>query len=315
MTPQRILVLDRTPASLHKLPSTSDKQESKAVPVSDLITHTTATISEALNWLKQGGYDAVFCRIYAPEEVSFLVRIKKVAPTIPIVALTTGNNPGLDDLARDSGADDVQFLKRMPGAGESAPAPFDFIARAKAALTVNHDLRIQGRELVARQRQLIARSRILSQEWTDQVKQAFKGFLPLVVEDNPDQVFFLKRALEKASLPCPLQIMTDGSETIAYLSGEGDFADRDRHPLPTLMILDLRLPKRSGLEVLQWVRRQPHFLRLPIFILTTSPEHFETAMALGASDYFTKPMESGGLLEVVRAMAVRWWFFQKACEP
>jgi len=283
---QRVLILDHD-AGLR------DRRSS------DLITDTAATISQALDRLATEGYDAVLCRVDKPEEVSFLLRIKKVVPAVPLVALTPGGNPALDDLARDSGADEVQARSSL-GAAE-------VISRSR-------ELRVQGRELVAQRRQLIARRRILSKEWINQVREVFKGFLPLVVEDNPDQVVFLKRAFEKAFLPCPLPVMRDGLEAIHYLQGEAGYGDRATYPLPTLAILDIKMPKKSGLDVIQWIRSRPKFARLPVFMLTASPDHYDTAMTLGANDYYTKPMESGGLREILRTIAVRWWFFQQAFE-
>src|SRR5437868_10321315 len=128
---------------------------------SDIVADTAVSITQALNQLATEGYDAVLCRVDTPEEVSFLLRIKKAAPSVPLIALTPGSSPALDDLARDSGADEVQA---KPGLGSA-----ELIARARAAVAQSKELRAEGRELVAQRRQLIARRRILSHEWTDQV--------------------------------------------------------------------------------------------------------------------------------------------------
>src|SRR5687768_14338550 len=94
----------------------------------------------------------------------------------------------------------------------------------------------------------------------------------LIVEDDPDALFLLKRSLLKAGLRAPVQVATDGEEAVSYLAGTGSFADRERHPLPCLILLDLKLPRKSGFEVLEWMRSQPRLRRIPVIIVTTSGE-------------------------------------------
>ena len=92
----------------------------------------------------------------------------------------------------------------------------------------------------------------------------------LLVDDNEDDIFFSKHALREAQITNPYQTVTDGKEAIDYLSGAGKFADRTQFPLPGLMLLDLKMPRKTGFDVLQWVREQTHLRTLPIIILTTS---------------------------------------------
>src|SRR5215467_13345807 len=97
-------------------------------------------------------------------------------------------------------------------------------------------------------------------------------FTILLVEDEPDDVMNIQRAFRKAKLANPLQVVNDGDSAVAYLNGDPPYNDRTRYPLPTLALLDLKLPRRSGLEVLAWMRKQPHLKRLPVVILTSSSE-------------------------------------------
>src|SRR5687767_1985261 len=94
----------------------------------------------------------------------------------------------------------------------------------------------------------------------------------LLVEDNPDDVFFMGRAMKAAELTNPVQVAETGEQAVAYLSGEGDYIDRAQFPLPCLILLDLKLPGKTGLEVLEWLRGQEQFENLIVLVLTTSRE-------------------------------------------
>ena len=113
----------------------------------------------------------------------------------------------------------------------------------------------------------------------------------LIAEDSEDDVFFLKRALKQAKLLHPTQVVTDGREALNYLSGQGPFADRSKHPLPRLLFLDLKLPYKHGFEVLAWMRAQASLAAIPVVILTSSSEarDVEQARELGAQSFLVKP--------------------------
>ena len=127
----------------------------------------------------------------------------------------------------------------------------------------------------------------------------------LIVEDDPDALFLLKRALIKTGLDTPVRVAMDGEEAVSYLAGQGIFADRTSHPLPCLILLDLKLPRKSGLEVLDWIRQQPRLRRIPVVIVTTSGEERDRrrALELGAREYYIKPIDSAGLLRLCRKVA------------
>jgi len=95
---------------------------------------------------------------------------------------------------------------------------------------------------------------------------------------------------------------------VAYLSGKPPYADRNRYTLPALMLLDLKLPRKSGLEVLQWVRQQDGLKRLPVVVLTSSRETADVNRAydLGANSYLVKPVAFESLLEMVKALNLYW---------
>ncbi|HYE97758.1 MAG TPA: response regulator [Planctomycetota bacterium] len=141
-------------------------------------------------------------------------------------------------------------------------------------------------------------------------------FTLLLVEDDPNDILLIQRALAKGNLVNPMRIVRDGEEAISYLSGQGDFSRRDRFPLPSLILLDLKLPRKSGLEVLEWLRNQPDLRRIPVIVLTSSRESADISRAyeLGANSYLVKPVDFDGLLEMVKAIGVYWIILNKVPE-
>lgn len=113
----------------------------------------------------------------------------------------------------------------------------------------------------------------------------------LLVEDNEDDVFLMRRALKKADINSPVQVVVDGQQALDYLAGNGQFSDRAEHPLPFVIFLDLKLPYLHGFEVLEWMRQQPTLKNLDVVILTSSPEERdrEKAAELGVKAYLVKP--------------------------
>lgn len=130
----------------------------------------------------------------------------------------------------------------------------------------------------------------------------------LLVEDSPDDVVLTRRAFRKAGLAARLAVVEDGEQAIDYLSGRRAFADRDVHPAPVLVLLDLKLPRRSGLEVLGWLREQPAMRTLPVVVLTSSKqiEDVERAYAAGANSYIEKPVAFESLLKLVDLLHGYW---------
>ena len=130
----------------------------------------------------------------------------------------------------------------------------------------------------------------------------------LLVEDNGNDVLLIKRAFKKAKIANSIQVVGDGDAAVAYLAGEGQYADREAYPMPALVLLDLKLPRRSGFEVLGWVRTQPVLKRLPVLILTSSRENvdIDRAYDLGANSYLVKPVTFEALQEIMHAIDVYW---------
>lgn len=130
----------------------------------------------------------------------------------------------------------------------------------------------------------------------------------LLAEDDQNDVMLIKRAFSKARIINPISCVENGEQAIAYLKGEGTFADRLRHPLPFLLLLDLKLPRLSGHEVLMWLRQQPLLKRLPVVVLTSSrqPEDINRAYELGANSYLVKPVVFEEFSALMRQLQVYW---------
>ena len=126
----------------------------------------------------------------------------------------------------------------------------------------------------------------------------------LLVEDDPNDVFLIQRAFQKMQLRNRVSVVSDGEEAIDYLSGDGDFSDRTRHPLPMLLLLDLKMPRKSGFDVLSWVRQRPGLKRLVVVVLTSSNQSSDVNRAydLGANSYLVKPAGFDNLLNLVERL-------------
>jgi CheY-like chemotaxis protein len=135
----------------------------------------------------------------------------------------------------------------------------------------------------------------------------------LLVEDNEDDVFLMKRALKVASIVNPLLVVEDGQQAIDYFSGAGKFGDRSAYPVPVLVFLDLKLPIKRGLEVLAWIRQQTKFRNLVVVVLTSSnePSDLSEAYRLGANSYVVKPPTSAQLIELAKAF--KWYWLEFNC--
>lgn len=122
----------------------------------------------------------------------------------------------------------------------------------------------------------------------------------LIVEDDPNDVFFLRRAFGRAGVRQDLRVAHDGEEAIHYLAGDGRFQDRRKFPLPCLVILDLKLPKVNGLEVLKWLRQRENLKDLPVVMVTSSDENGdqEAANRHGVEAYRVKPVSLEELVDL-----------------
>lgn len=136
----------------------------------------------------------------------------------------------------------------------------------------------------------------------------------LLVEDNPDDVDLVRHAFRKAGIGALLRVVGDGDEAVAYLAGDGAYADRISHPMPGLILLDLKLPRRSGFEVLEWARRNEATRHIPIVVLTSSEQHDDIRRAydLRANSYLTKPIGRDALVAMLSTIDAYWLRLNKS---
>lgn len=133
----------------------------------------------------------------------------------------------------------------------------------------------------------------------------------LLVEDNRDDVLLTIRALQKSNIHSRIIVVGDGQEALDYLFRQGKFADRDKKDVPTLVLLDLNLPRLSGLEVLERIRANVDTQCLPIVILTSSKEEQDIVKSYrhGVNSYIQKPVDLSEFIDVIRHMGIYWLIY------
>jgi CheY-like chemotaxis protein len=130
----------------------------------------------------------------------------------------------------------------------------------------------------------------------------------LLVEDETTDAMLLLRGFQKAEVLNPVVHLTNGDEALAYLAGIREYANRTQYPLPALILLDLKLPGMTGIQLLQWMRVQGEIRRIPVVVLTNddNPDTIDAAYDLGANSYLVKPGNSADIGRMVQAIQ-RYW--------
>ena len=138
----------------------------------------------------------------------------------------------------------------------------------------------------------------------------------LLAEDDEDHILLVRRAFKKARLLNPLHVVRDGEEAIAYFKGTGRYAKRVEFPLPALLLLDLKMPKKNGFEVLEWIRQEPRLRNLRVIVLTSSEDMRDVNLAyqLGANSFLVKPADFEQFVTVIQALQGYWLWMSEAPE-
>ena len=130
----------------------------------------------------------------------------------------------------------------------------------------------------------------------------------LLAEDDANDVFLFRRAVQKAGLPSKVVDVPDGREAVHYLSGEPPYSNRALFPIPDLLLLDLKMPLMDGFDVLSWKKARPEWADLPAVVLSSSTieEDIKKARTLGARDYLIKPSDTAKLMKLVQDLHRKW---------
>ena len=130
----------------------------------------------------------------------------------------------------------------------------------------------------------------------------------LIADDNPDDLFLLKRSFDKIGVLNPIMQVRSGMEAIGYLSGEAPYNEREKYPLPGILLLDLNMPNGSGFDVLEWLRDKSGIRGMLVIVLSRLDEikNINRAYALGANSFLTKPGDPREVQEVVRVFRDYW---------
>lgn len=130
----------------------------------------------------------------------------------------------------------------------------------------------------------------------------------MLVEDNRMDVELTLDAFKEARLSNRIEVANSGSQALDYLLGNGAFADRIEHPLPDLILLDLKMPGIDGFEVLKHIKKTPNIKRIPVVVLTSSKEQGDRALSydIGANSYLVKPVAFSGFIDMIRQIEDYW---------
>jgi CheY-like chemotaxis protein len=130
----------------------------------------------------------------------------------------------------------------------------------------------------------------------------------LIVDDDENDIFFVKRAFTEIDVHCKFQMLKNGQEVIDYLVGIGTYADREKYPLPMMILMDLKMPVMDGFEVLAWLRSKPGIKVIPTIVFSSSdlPKDITRAYELGANSFMTKSVTYDGLLTKLQTLSHYW---------
>jgi CheY-like chemotaxis protein len=138
----------------------------------------------------------------------------------------------------------------------------------------------------------------------------------LLAEDREDDVFLILKAFREAYITNPLHVVADGAEAVSYLAGDGKYSRREEFPLPDLLLLDLKMPRLDGFEVLTWIRQQPSLAALRIVVLTASDalRDVNRAYQLGANSFMVKPLDFQDVVQMSKFVTTYWLKMSKTPE-
>ena len=141
------------------------------------------------------------------------------------------------------------------------------------------------------------------------MNQRLGKYTILLVEDNPDHAFLAKEGLNKSGFENLINVVEDGQEALDYLFRQGKYTDSEQYPMPELILLDIKLPKKTGIEVLKEIKTHEELKKIPIIMLTSSKrdEDIVDSYAYGANSYITKPMNFNEFTKAMMDLQLYWY--------
>jgi DNA-binding response OmpR family regulator len=273
---------------------------------SELAVEFADAASNLAELVRERGFDAVVCWAERAEELDLVVRIRASSPDLPILTVTPDQDDELQAKAMESGATTVLLQ------GRALPAFVSLIEQAVNLRITARQTRAMARQnwnLSKEVRSLTQETKSISEETRRRLERPYRAVpIPLLVSNDAGQALQMLKAFEKAEMFAPLPTLRSSEEAIAYLSGGGAYANRERFPLPTLVILDFHGPGLSGLEVLGWIRQNDRLKHLPVIMLsgTLNAGDLKGAYGLQANSYLIKPGNFDELVEMVKAINLYW---------
>ena len=275
----------------------------EAVPESEVVLDPLS--SEILEQLARGIFDGVVCRADGTEAIELVSRIRGRNAEVPIVVLSAKPEAGFETEAISKGASFViaaeadrailaENLRRLLAL---EGAVWDSGKHARA----NERLRAELRDAVLERRAISQFGSHVSRHHLQ------RGLMPLLVENDPEEASTMVQAFRKAEVFAPLPIMRSAQEALAYLLGTPPFENRNLHPLPGAILLDLS-PHSLGVELLRWIRQKPEFCTIPVIALGRSASSTEVQEAYGslANSFLIKPGHFEELVSMIRSID-RYW--------
>ena len=272
---------------------------------SELLVESFPGVAAALAKVAAGEYSAAVCVVESPEDLAAVVRIRKLKPDLSVVALTDGAAPGLRNLARQMGASSVVDRAADPARTglQLAAAIRSKVGEVRKSAESVRRTASEIRQLNERSRELVARAMAVLASSND------RPFVVLHVDDDAYEEFALRRLLIRAGLPSFVRSFRSPAEAVRYLLGEGEYADRVLHPLPSLVISDLRMGLgMDGVEFLAWIRSRPELRSLGFMLVTSSEaeEDVRRAAETGANLYVVKSIRMDCVVDVIRSAYASW---------
>jgi CheY-like chemotaxis protein len=293
MQPKTILLFSADSKSREVLPRALEKERP------DLAVEVSARITDALARLDTGAFDAAICCVDSADELAVVIRLKKKKPDLPVVMLSRVQESGFEALAESMGA---SVVVRKTAGLEATSKSVALALEMRGLLKEQRSHYLRTAELTRDVRRLTRANRKLVEMALGVAALDQRDFYILHVEDDPDQARLLTRAMARGKLPPFVRTVDSVDSAMLYLEGRGPYRDREQFPMPAIVISDLYLSGRSGLELVDWMRERDETRLIGVIMLTSSDreEDIQDSYRRGANLYVLKRNDDKEIVGVIR---------------